>query len=108
MVTGINSTQVKTNISNNGETCTIAVSGSFDFNLVKQFRNAYSKISPVPGKIIIDLRNAETVDSAALGMLINMKKFLGKDDGDIQIQNCNSTIKRILSIARFDMLFSID
>lgn len=108
MVMGINSTQIKTNISSNGQTCTITVNGSFDFNLVKLFRNSYSELNPVPEKIIIDLRHTETIDSAALGMLINMKKSLGKDDRAIEIQNCNSTVKRILSIARFDMLFSID
>lgn len=108
MIMGINSTQVTSNISNNGQTCTISVSGSFDFNLVKLFREAYSRLDTVPEKVVIDLRHAQTIDSAALGMLINMKKFLGKDDGEIEIHNCNSTIKRILSIARFDILFSID
>lgn len=108
MIMGINTTQVTSNVSNNGQTCTISVTGSFDFNLVKPFREAYSKLDPIPDKVVIDLRHAQTIDSAALGMLINMKKFMGKGDGKIELQNCNSTIKRILSIARFDLMFSID
>jgi anti-anti-sigma factor len=108
MVVGINSSRVHSNVSNNGDTCIISVKGNFDFNLVKSFRDAYSKLDPQPNKIVVDMRQADTIDSAALGMLINMKKYLGKSDGDIEIQNCNSTVKRILSIARFDVLFRID
>ena len=75
---------------------------------MKLFRESYSGLNPVPQKIIVDLRHTDTIDSAALGMLINMKKFLGKADREIELQNCNQTIKRILSIARFDILFNID
>jgi len=105
---GLNSNQIKTNISDNGNTLTISVRGNFDFSMVKLFREAYVRVDPLPEKVIVDLRNTNTIDSAALGMLINMKKNLGKPDRDISIQNCNPTVKRILSIARFDILFSID
>lgn len=108
MIMGLNANRVTTSTSNDGETCTIAVNGNFDFNLVRLFRGSYSGLKPVPSKIIIDMRHTETIDSAALGMLINMKKYLGKADGEIELQNCNQTVKRILSIARFDILFSID
>lgn len=108
MVVGINTSRVHSNVSNDGGTCTVSVSGNFDFNLVKSFRDAYSKLEPQPNKIVVDMRHTDTIDSAALGMLINMKKYLGKADGDIEIHNCNPTVKRILSIARFDVLFSID
>lgn len=100
--------RVSSNLTDDGATYTISINGNFDFNLVKPFRDAYFSLDPVPDKIRIDLRQTQTVDSAALGMLINLKKHLNKADGEIEIQNCNSTVKRILSIARFDMLFSID
>lgn len=87
---------------------TIAVNGNFDFNLVKTFREAYNKLESKPDKIIIDMRHTDTIDSAALGMLLNLKKHLGKADREIEIHNCNPTVKRILSIARFDVLFTID
>lgn len=104
----INTGRITTNASNDGNSYTIAITGNFDFNLVKLFRESYSNLNPVPGKIIVDLRHTNTIDSAALGMLINMKKYLDKADGDIDLHNCNETVKRILSIARFDILFSID
>lgn len=108
MVVGINANRVTTNISDNGNTFAVAVNGNFDFYLVKSFRESYLKLSPMPDKIIVDMRHTDTIDSAALGMLINMKNFMGKADGEIAIQNCNETVKRILSIARFDILFHID
>jgi anti-anti-sigma factor len=108
MITGFNTSRVNRDVSHNGDACTISVKGNFDFNLVKPFREAYSKLEPVPTKVIVDMRHTESIDSAALGMLINMKKHLGLSDGAIEIHNCNSTIKRILSIARFEIFFSID
>jgi anti-anti-sigma factor len=108
MAIGLNMNRITTSPSNDGESYTISVNGNFDFNLVKLFRASYSDLNPAPRKIIVDLRHTDTIDSAALGMLINMKKFLGKADGEIELQNCNQTVKRILSIARFDILFTID
>lgn len=108
MVIGINSRRVSTNLSKDSNTYTIAVNGNFDFNLVKSFREAYHQLNPEPDKIILDMRHTDTIDSAALGMLLNLKKHLNKGDGEIEIHNCNPTVKRILSIARFDVLFTID
>ena len=108
MVMGINTNRVSTNLAKDSNTYTIAVNGNFDFNLVKTFREAYYNLEPRPDKIIIDMRHTDTIDSAALGMLLNLKKFLNKGDGEIEIHNCNATVKRILSIARFDVLFTID
>jgi anti-anti-sigma regulatory factor len=48
------------------------------------------------------------MDSSALGMLLNMKKYLNKQDREIRITNCGPTLKKILLIARFDKKFAID
>ena len=108
MIVGNNTSRIGSNVSSNGDTCTITVNGNFDFNQVKSFREAYTKLDPMPNAVVVDMRHANTIDSAALGMLINLKKHLGKADGEIAIQNCNPTVKKILAIARFDVLFRID
>ena len=108
MVAGLHTSRVKTNISKERDTYTISVNGNFDFNLVKPFRESYTKLESIPETIIVDMRHVDTIDSAALGMLINMKKQLGKADGEIDLRNCNATVKKILLIACFNMMFNID
>lgn len=108
MVKGLSSGRISLNADEKGEIMTINVKGNFDFNVVREFRSAYSGPENTPRKLIVDMRHTASIDSAALGMLLNMKKYFNKADGDIEIQNCSPAVKRVLSIARFDMLFRID
>ncbi|KPJ92089.1 MAG: anti-anti-sigma factor [Gammaproteobacteria bacterium SG8_11] len=99
---------IKTDISKNEDTLTISIDGKFDFGLLKEFRQAYSTDNGPVSKYVVDMRRTETMDSSALGMLLNMKKFLNKQDREIRIINCGPTLKKILLIARFDKKFRID
>ena len=97
---------VETHLSSDQQTVTIAVLGRFDFSVVNDFRKAY-EAQPAGKRFVIDLKQAEHIDSSALGMLLNMRSALGGDAASIHIQNCGPGIKRILEISRFDKKFSI-
>lgn len=99
---------VRTNLSQTGDALTISVEGKFDFGSLTEFRQAYSKDHGQVSKYLVDMRGTSTMDSSALGMLLNMKKYLNKGDREIRIINCNSALKKILMIARFDKKFTID
>jgi anti-anti-sigma factor len=99
---------VKTDLSTSDDTLTISIDGKFDFGLLKEFRQAYSVSNAGASKYVVDMRRTETMDSSALGMLLNMKKYLNKEDRAIRIINCSPTLKKILLIARFDKKFKID
>ncbi|PCJ22311.1 MAG: anti-anti-sigma factor [Gammaproteobacteria bacterium] len=99
---------VTTSSSDDGKALTIAISGNFDFNVVQDFRKAYVGIDSAEIDVTIDMREAEYMDSSALGMLLNMKKHLGGDSADVRIINCRPQIKKILDISRFDKKFKID
>jgi anti-anti-sigma factor len=99
---------VRTNLSQAGDALTISVDGKFDFGSLTEFRQAYSKDHSGVSKYLVDMRATSTMDSSALGMLLNMKKYLNKDDREIRIINCNAALKKILLIARFDKKFTID
>jgi anti-anti-sigma factor len=99
---------VKSSLSQAGDELTISVDGKFDFGLLNEFRQAYSKDHGSVSKYLVDMRTATTMDSSALGMLLNMKKHLNKNDREIRIINCNPALKKILLIARFDKKFEID
>ncbi|MBV7297845.1 STAS domain-containing protein [Enterovibrio paralichthyis] len=91
---------------NDGNTVVIHVNGQFDFSVVQEFRDAYQDLQ---GKeIIVDFRGTEYIDSAGLGMLLNMLTFLNKKEGDIRLINTMPQIKRVLIIARFEKKFIIE
>lgn len=96
---------VESNLSSDAKTLTIGVAGRFDFEMVQDFRNAYSEHKDV--SYVIDMRSTEHMDSSALGMLLNMRKTLG-DTASISIVNCRPQIKKILTISRFDKKFRIE
>lgn len=84
----------------------IAIRGRFDFSAVNDFRSAYES-HPKNLLFSIDLRQTEHIDSSALGMLLNMRNYLGGDQARIEIVNCSPGIKKILEISRFDKKFTI-
>jgi len=98
-----------TQISNDGHILTISINGRFDFNLYKDFRDAYeAALNKGNIKFIINLSQTEYMDSSALGMLLVLKERTGGDNSSIVLKNCNKEIKNILSISNFDKLFSIE
>ena len=99
---------VATNLSEDQSVLTIAVNGSFDFGVLNEFRMAYTKEHGPVNKYVVDMRSTENMDSSALGMLLNMQKFLNKQDREIKVINCRPALKKVLLIARFDKKFNIE
>ncbi len=100
---------VESVLSENGLTLTISIWGEFNFMVLNEFRAAYNNDTARSAKnIIIDLRKTETIDSSALGMLLNMQRSLKKSNREIRIINCNEVVKRIFAITHFDKKFVIE
>ncbi|MDH5601874.1 MAG: STAS domain-containing protein [Gammaproteobacteria bacterium] len=88
---------------------TIAIKGDFNFLLLNQFRDAYSCEDAVKArKHIVDLEKTDTIDSSALGMLLNMQRHLDKGDGEITIINPNAVVQKIFTITHFGKKFNIE
>lgn len=85
---------------------TISIEGAFGFNLVQDFRRCYNDRQEF--RFTIDLRKVDYIDSAGLGMLLNMHNYLGQDDGMIKITNTLPQVRKILTISRFDKKFVIE
>jgi anti-anti-sigma factor len=84
----------------------IQVSGRFDFSVQAEFRKAYESVEPTM-QFIIDFREADYIDSSALGMLLLARDYAGGDKAKIEIINCGPEIKNILEISNFQKLFKI-
>jgi len=93
--------------SEQGDELTIKVQGRFDFSAHQEFRDAYEKSMEPSQQYIVDLKDTTYLDSSALGMLLLLRDHAGGDTANIDIVNCNSDVKKVLTISNFEQLFSI-
>ena len=99
---------VSSRVSGDGATVIINISGRFDFSSHQDFRKAYESLSQPNIGYVIDMSNAEYLDSSALGMLLLMREHAGGDQANIKISNCRPQIKNILKVANFAKLFKVE
>lgn len=93
------------NVNQQGQQVVIAINGRFDFNILQEFRDAYSDMNGSEYSFVVDLAQTDYIDSSALGMLLNMKNHLGSEDCAIEIRNCQPNLMKIFTIAHFDKKF---
>jgi len=91
--------------SMDGSEITISLPEKFDFQLHKEFRQAYEKASVK--SLVLDMNKTQYMDSSALGMLLQLKEYAEKNNSKISIENTNNNILQIMQIAHFDKLFTI-
>jgi len=104
--------RIETDLSEDGDTLVIHVSGHFDFNLHREFQHAYQNYFPVPKQYCIDLSETLHIDSAALGMLLLLRDhcLAGEDDcgqRTVELRNANAHVETILQVSNFDKIFTI-
>jgi len=97
---------VKAEVDSEAKQVTIFVKGAFGFNLIHEFRRCYSDKREY--QFIIDLRKVDYIDSAGLGILINMQNYLEQSDGAIRLTNTLPQVRKVLAISRFDKKFKIE
>ena len=86
----------------------IRISGRFGFSDHKDFRAACDQDEPTKIEYVIDMSEAEYMDSAALGMLLVLRERAGNDAAKITLRGARAEIQQILDISRFDQLFTIE
>jgi len=101
---------ISTRFSKDNTVYTISIEGDFEFSRLNEFRKAYTENEDAirSAKIVIDLDKTNTIDSSALGMMLNMQKHLNKEDREISIINCNEIVSKILNITNFEKKFKVE
>jgi anti-anti-sigma factor len=98
---------VNKNVSSNSNTVTIKIDGMFDLSIQQDFRKAYEEEGNTKN-YIIDMRQTEYMDSAAFGMLLVFRDYLGGDKAKVVIKNASNDIKKSFEILQFDRMFSFE
>lgn len=88
---------------------TIVLPTKFDFSYHKNFTDQYGKAleTATANQITLDFSNVEYLDSAALGMMVLLKKKADEVNCNVQIINAYGAALDVLKIANFQNLFTI-
>ena len=97
---------ITSTLSDDGRIVTIHVNGRFDFAAHQAFLHAYKGYPRGERQFVVDLKNAEYMDSSAMGMLLQLREYGDKAAG-VTLVNANPAVAEILRIANFDKLFEI-
>lgn len=57
--------------------------------------------------VVLDLSRTQSMDSTALGALVQILKVLRADGGELRLAAVGDAVSRVLSITRLDQVFSI-
>lgn len=100
--------EASVSVSHRENDSVIGVKGRFDFNIRAKFRSVVDDAinNHKPGRIVLDLRMTDYIDSSGLGMLLLFRESVGKSM-NIDIINCNPNVRSILEISNFQKLFNI-
>jgi anti-anti-sigma factor len=98
---------VTTSKSSDGTSVTIKISGRFDFSKHQDFINAYKAYPKGEMGFVVDLAEAEYMDSSAMGMLLQLREHSSKVKDSVVLANGDDAINEILKIANFGKLFLI-
>ena len=95
-------------ISDNKRDITISIQDRFDFSLHQKFRESYVNAEQAGTVFKLDLSKATYMDSSALGMILLLKDHAEKLSGKVIISKPNASVAKILEIAQFHRLMTIE
>jgi len=86
----------------------LRLSGRFDFNAHREFREAAEQALAGSGsEVYVDLGAVDYLDSSALGMLLMLRDKAKNAGKSVVLTNSQGTVKQVLDIANFAKLFTI-
>ena len=92
-----------------GDSALMRLSGRFDFNAHRNFREAVDKALSLPEvtSIGVDLAEVTYLDSSALGMLLMLRDKAKSGNREVRLVNARGSVRQVLDIANFGKLFAI-
>jgi anti-anti-sigma factor len=92
-----------------GNTATINMTGRFDFNVQRDFKEAYDLQlhNAAVSAIDVNLASVDYLDSSALGMLLMLRERAAAAGKSVTLCKPGVGVAQILEIANFAKLFTI-
>lgn len=99
---------ISTNVAGNAGT--INMTGRFDFNVQREFKEAYDSLisNSAVGVIDVNLSGVDYLDSSALGMLLMLRERSTAAGKSLKLSKPTPGVEQILEIANFAKLFTIE
>ncbi len=93
----------------NTSTVSLHPATRFDFNSFRDFRKDYDTAleNPSVRVLIVDMKNVQYIDSAALGILLLLRDHAINVNKTVEIHNLHGIAKEVLEIANFQKTFTI-
>ncbi|MES9969408.1 MAG: STAS domain-containing protein [Candidatus Thiodiazotropha sp.] len=98
---------ISSELSPDEKSVTIVISGRFDFSTHQEFMQAYKAFPKGEKSFVVDLTNAEYLDSSAMGMLLQLREHSAAGSNGVILKNGNEAVQDVLRIANFGKLFVI-
>ncbi len=99
---------IETKLDAATRTLTFYISGRFDFGIHQEFRKATEQAGNGVSSIIVDMTRVDYLDSSALGMLLVLRDKVGESNSAVHIKGAKPDVQKILEIANFDKLFTLE
>lgn len=99
---------VNSKLSTENKKLIISIDERFDFSSHQEFRDAYNNETTRGLTYILDLSKTEYMDSSALGMILLLKDHVQLHSGNLIISRPSDTVRKILEIAQFQRLMTIE
>ncbi|MBM3986497.1 MAG: STAS domain-containing protein [Planctomycetes bacterium] len=88
-------------------TLTLHIAGRFDFRSREAFLRSYEECEREPSAFLVDLRDAEYIDSSALGMLLLLRDFAASKGARVTLERPRPLVARTLAASDFDHWFTV-
>ena len=87
----------------------IGMSGRFDFQVHRHFKDAYMPLlgNAALHEIEIEMSKLDYIDSSALGMLVLLNDRAKEVNKSVALLNASDAVSQLLEVANFSQIFSI-
>ncbi len=100
---------METNVTTRDGVALLKLSGRFDFNAHREFREALERMVALPAitAFTVDLADVSYLDSSALGMLLLLRDKAKQANKPVTLAGVKGSVRQVLDIANFSKMFTI-
>ncbi len=98
---------MKLHVEESGNVSVVAVEGRLDAASAAMFKSEFSRETAGTGRIVLDLKGMDFIDSTGLGCVVACLKSAVEADGNIKISNLQDKPRMVFEITRAYRIFDI-